>query len=97
MTQFFNVCGREENPKNQKVSWPKIGTIIKKDNGKMYLKLFFIPGVLFHCFLNEPRDGQQDQQQTPAPAPQQPIPATPANTSPEVNPDDEISVNDIPF
>jgi len=55
MTKFYNVCSRSENPNTKKVNWLKFGTVIQKDDEKMYLKLNMLPDQLFHCFLNEPK------------------------------------------
>jgi len=85
MTEFYNVCGRSENPKTKKVNWPQIGSIIKKDDGKMYFKLNTNPDQLFHCFLQEPKNIEQQ------PAPQQSAPA------PTEAPVEELDISQIPF
>lgn len=46
-----DLCIRESYKKdgNEKVSWNKIGVLIEA-NGKQYVKLFHMPGVLVSVF-----------------------------------------------
>ena len=89
MTEFYNVCSRDENPKTQKVSWLQYATLIKTDDGKMYLKNHDNPSKVDCCFKNEPREKTE---QAPAPATQQ---VAPAPT--EAPAEEEIDIQDIPF
>lgn len=52
-----DLCIREEYEKNgeTKVSWNKIGVLIEA-NGKQYVKLFHIPGVLISVFEQKPKE-----------------------------------------
>jgi hypothetical protein len=48
---------RETYTKNgeEKTAWNKIGTLIES-NGKQYIKLFHIPGVLISVFEQKPKE-----------------------------------------
>ena len=52
-----DLCIREEYEKNgeTKVSWNKIGVLIEA-NGKQYVKLFHIPGVLISVFEQKAKE-----------------------------------------
>ena len=57
------LCIREEyKDKNgdQKASWPQIGVLFEA-NGKEYVKLFHMPGVLISVFTPKPKEGQAPQ------------------------------------
>jgi hypothetical protein len=47
-----DLCVRETYMKDgeEKVSWNRIGTLIDGKDGKQYIKLFFMPGVLVSVF-----------------------------------------------
>lgn len=53
-----SICIREEykdKQGNEKVSWNKIGILIET-NGKQYVKLYHIPGVLASVFEPKPKE-----------------------------------------
>jgi hypothetical protein len=61
-----DLCTREsykDNNGNEKVSWNKIGVLIDGKNGKQYVKLYHIPGILISVFdqklKNEPKAEQE--------------------------------------
>lgn len=59
-----NICIREtyvDKNDTENVSWNKIGILIEK-NGKQYIKLFHIPGVL--CSVFEPRNKKNKPETT---------------------------------
>lgn len=58
-----DLCIRESyNDKegNEKVSWNKIGVLIDA-NGKQYVKLFHIPGVLISVFEQKKKDENKEK------------------------------------
>lgn len=40
----------------EKVSWNKIGVLIDGANGKQYVKIFHMPGVLVSVFEQKPKE-----------------------------------------
>ena len=57
-----DLCIREsykDKNGNEKVSWNKVGVLIEA-NGKMYVKLFTIPGVLISVFDQKKREAPKD-------------------------------------
>ena len=64
-----NIVIREEykDAKGEsKVAWNQIGILIEGKEGKQYVKLNHIPGVLCHCFEIEqkPKDGNNGEQKS---------------------------------
>ena len=57
-----DLCIREEYDSNgdTKVSWNKIGVLIDAKNGKQYVKLNHIPGVLISVFEQREKGKGQD-------------------------------------
>ncbi len=53
-----DLCIRETYNKNgeEKTSWNKIGILIDGKEGKQYIKLFHIPGVLISVFEQKAKD-----------------------------------------
>ena len=54
-----DICIREaykDKDGNEKVSWNKLGVLIEAANGKQYVKLYSIPGVLLNVFEPKPRE-----------------------------------------
>jgi len=53
-----NLCIREVYDKDgqEKVSWNIIGILIEAANGKQYVKLHHIPGVLINVFEQKKRE-----------------------------------------
>ena len=54
-----DLCIREaytNKSGEEKVSWNKIGTLIDAANGKQYVKLFHLPGVLISVFEQKPKE-----------------------------------------
>lgn len=47
---------------NTQVSWNQIGVLVES-NGKQYVKLNHIPGVLCHCFEIEKKEKKQEETQ----------------------------------
>jgi hypothetical protein len=56
-----DLCVRESYQKNgeEKVRWNKIGVLFES-NGKAYIKLFHMPGVLVSVFEPKPKEEKQD-------------------------------------
>jgi len=51
-----NICVREsykDKEGNEKTSWNVVGTLIDGKEGKQYVKMFHMPGIL--CSVFEPR------------------------------------------
>lgn len=58
-----NLCIRESyKDKNdeEKVSWNKIGVLIETNEGKQYVKLYHIPGVLIKVFDQKKKEETSD-------------------------------------
>lgn len=57
-----DLCIRESYEKDGKeqVSWNKVGVLIET-NGKQYVKLFHIPGVLINVFEQKKKEQTQEQ------------------------------------
>jgi len=51
-----DLCVRESYDKDgaEQISWNKVGVLIEAKNGKQYVKLFHMPGVLISVF--EPKN-----------------------------------------
>ena len=60
-----DLCIRETYEKGgeSKTSWNKIGVLFEA-NGKEYVKLYHIPGVLINVFEQRKKDDQQEPQWT---------------------------------
>lgn len=58
---------RETYNKNgeEKVSWNKLGVLIEAANGKQYIKLFHMPGVLISVFEQKPKEDKPKTDTTP--------------------------------
>lgn len=56
-----DLCIRESYQKDgeEKVSWNKVGVLIES-NGKQYVKLFHIPGVLISVFEQKKKEDKVD-------------------------------------
>ena len=55
-----NLCVREtytDNSGNEKVKWNRIG-ILFESNGKKYIKLYHMPGILISVFAPRPKNEQ---------------------------------------
>lgn len=52
------LCVPEEYEKNgeKKTSWNRIGVFIEGKNGKQYVKLYHIPGVLIHVYEEKKKE-----------------------------------------
>lgn len=50
-----DLCIRESYQKNgeEKVSWNKVGILIETKEGKQYVKLYHMPGVLISVFTQK--------------------------------------------
>lgn len=61
--RFMDVCARESYTKDgaEKVSWNKIGSLMVKEDGKMYLKLSMVPGVLYSVFEPKPKENKRPE------------------------------------
>ena len=54
-----DLCIRESYKNNkgeEKVSWNKIGILIETNEGKQYIKLYHIPGVLINIFEQKKKE-----------------------------------------
>ena len=56
------LCIPEEYEQNgeKKISWNRIGRLFVGKNGKTYVKLHYLPGVLIHVF--EPKTNEQAEE-----------------------------------
>lgn len=57
-----DLCVRETYQKNgeEKTAWNRIGVLIEGKEGKSYIKLFHMPGVLVSIFDQKPKGTKDD-------------------------------------
>lgn len=62
-----DLCIREIYTKDgvEKVSWNKIGVQIDGKEGKQYIKLYHMPGVLISVFEQKKKEQQNQKPETP--------------------------------
>ena len=61
MKKFLCVGESYEKDGEKKVSWKRIGETFEGKNGKQYVKLYFMPGVLISVFEDEKKKDENPQ------------------------------------
>jgi hypothetical protein len=62
-----DLCVRESYQKDgtEKVSWNKIGVLIDGKEGKQYVKLYHMPGIIVHVFEQKKKEEQKPAESIP--------------------------------
>jgi hypothetical protein len=62
--KVYNICSRETYVKDgqEKATYPQVGKLIEKDDGKMFIKLNMFPNQVFGVFEPKPKEETQNKQ-----------------------------------